>query len=75
VTIFKNQYFLNNKNHPLAILREKASDSLLPVIPFSVTPNKKMLLLLFFLFLFLVIFSIKIPFQRAQALGSTAKID
>jgi ABC-type polysaccharide transport system permease subunit len=31
---------------------------------------------LFFLFLiFFLIFSIKIPFQRAQALGSTAKID
>jgi hypothetical protein len=31
VTIFKNQYFLNKKNRPLAVLREKASDSLLPV--------------------------------------------
>jgi hypothetical protein len=31
VTIFKNQYFLDNKNRPLAVLREEASDSLLPV--------------------------------------------
>jgi hypothetical protein len=31
VTIFKNQYFLNNKNNPLAVLREEASDSLIPV--------------------------------------------
>jgi hypothetical protein len=31
VTIFKNQYFPNNKNHPLMVLREDASDSLLPV--------------------------------------------
>jgi hypothetical protein len=31
VTIFKNQYILNNKNRPLAVLREEASDSLLPV--------------------------------------------
>jgi hypothetical protein len=31
VTVFKNQYFLNEKNRPLAILREEASDSFLPV--------------------------------------------
>jgi hypothetical protein len=31
VTIFKNQYFLNNNNRPLAGLKEEASDSLLPV--------------------------------------------
>jgi hypothetical protein len=31
VTIFKNQYFLNNKNHLLVVLKEEASDSLLPV--------------------------------------------
>jgi hypothetical protein len=50
VTIFKNQYFLNNKNRPPSVLREEASDSLLPayqvlnflkicysVISFSVT--------------------------------------
>jgi hypothetical protein len=30
-TIFKNQYFLNKKFCPLAVLREDASDSLLPV--------------------------------------------
>jgi hypothetical protein len=31
VTIFKNQYFLNKKSHRLAVLREEARDSLLPV--------------------------------------------
>jgi hypothetical protein len=31
VTIFKNQYFLNNKNHLLMVLRQEANDSLLPV--------------------------------------------
>jgi hypothetical protein len=31
VPTFKNQYFLNNKNRPLAVLREEASDSKLPV--------------------------------------------
>jgi hypothetical protein len=30
-TIFKNQYFLDNTNHLLAILREEASDRLLQV--------------------------------------------
>jgi hypothetical protein len=29
--VFQNQYFLNNKNHPLAVLTEEASDSFLPV--------------------------------------------
>jgi hypothetical protein len=29
VTVFKNQYFLNRKFHPLAVLRKEASDSLL----------------------------------------------
>jgi hypothetical protein len=28
---FKNQYFLNKKYRPLAVLKEEASDSLLPV--------------------------------------------
>jgi hypothetical protein len=31
VTIFKNQYFLNKKSLHLAVLREEARDSLLPV--------------------------------------------
>jgi hypothetical protein len=31
VTIFNNQYFLNKKSHHLAVLREEARDSLLPV--------------------------------------------
>jgi hypothetical protein len=31
MTIFKYQHFLNNRNHPLAVLKEEASDSLLPV--------------------------------------------
>jgi hypothetical protein len=31
VTIFKNKYFLNNENGLLAVLREEASDSLLPI--------------------------------------------
>jgi hypothetical protein len=31
VTIFKNRYFINKKFHPLAVLREEESDSLLPV--------------------------------------------
>jgi hypothetical protein len=30
-TILKTQYFLNNKKNHLAVLREEASDSLLPV--------------------------------------------
>jgi hypothetical protein len=32
VTVFKNQYFLNKIYRPLAVLREEASDSLLPVV-------------------------------------------
>jgi hypothetical protein len=35
VTIFKNQYFLNNKNHPLMVLKKEASNSLLPVYQVS----------------------------------------
>jgi predicted transcriptional regulator len=31
VTIFKNKYLLKNKNHPLAVLKEEASDNLLPI--------------------------------------------
>jgi hypothetical protein len=31
VTMFKTQYFLNNINRPLAVFREEASDSFLPV--------------------------------------------
>jgi hypothetical protein len=30
VTIFKYQYFLNNKNCPLAVLRQEVHGSLLP---------------------------------------------
>jgi hypothetical protein len=29
VTVFKNQYFLNKKHRPLAVLRKEASDSFL----------------------------------------------
>jgi hypothetical protein len=32
VTLFKNHYFLKNKNRPLEVLREEASNSLLLVI-------------------------------------------
>jgi hypothetical protein len=31
VTIFKNQYFVNNKNRHLAVLNEEPNDSILPV--------------------------------------------
>jgi hypothetical protein len=31
VIIFKNKYFLNKKSYHLAVLREEARDSLLPV--------------------------------------------
>jgi hypothetical protein len=49
---------------------EKYQKRVFWVIPFSVTPSKKKVDVVFF-----VIFSIKIPFQHAQAFGSTAKID
>jgi hypothetical protein len=60
VTVFKNQYILNKKYRPLAVLREKVNNSLLPVyqiwkilkigfwvIPFSVTPSKKNIVVLY----------------------------
>jgi hypothetical protein len=60
-------------------LREEATESLLNqvwkilkirfwVIPFSDAPSKKN-------YFVVVVFSIKIPCQRAQALGSIANID
>jgi hypothetical protein len=64
-------------------LREEASDSILPVyqilkyafwvIPFSVTPSNKKVVVVFVLVFF--IFCIKIPFQRVQELDFTEKID
>jgi hypothetical protein len=73
-------YSFSNKNQLLAILREEASESLLPVYQgwkilkihllgnsiFSDPKLKKKVVVVFF-----VIFSIKIP----QTLGSTAKIE
>jgi hypothetical protein len=44
-------------------------NTIFSVIPFSDIPSKKKVVFYF------IIFSIKIPVQRAQALGSTAKID
>jgi hypothetical protein len=32
VTIFKNLYFLNKKNHPLAVLRKEASLTILKIL-------------------------------------------
>jgi hypothetical protein len=41
-----------------------------------VTPSKKnKVVVAVFLVFYFVIFAIEIPFQRAQTLGSTAKID
>jgi hypothetical protein len=81
LTQIKNQYFLNKNNAPLAVWREETNDSLLQVYQiwklliiflgssiFSDPKWKKKVFIV-------VKFSIEIPFQRAQALGSTAKIE
>jgi hypothetical protein len=74
VTIFKNQYFLNKKSYHLAVLREEARDSLYQLTKFK-KYKVKVKIKAVDVFVVFLIFSIKIPFQRAQALGSTAKIN
>jgi hypothetical protein len=84
VTIFKNKYFLNNKNALLMVFREEVIDSFPQV--YKVWKILKILFLgnsilshpkkksccCFRIFL---IFTIQIPSQRAQILGSTVKLD
>jgi hypothetical protein len=62
VTIFKYQYFLNNKNRFLAVLKEEASDSLLPVYQVRRTPIVSEWLDLFFLHSLLCIQSLFLKF-------------
>jgi hypothetical protein len=78
----QKQYFLNNKNPHLMVWKEEATESSTSLSSFKNTlfglfhfqwplvKNKKVVVVFSFL-----IFSIKIPFQRAQTLGFAAKID